>query len=120
MDLCALVRTICPCKKRRVVLLTDRQVGYAVVYLFVLVLFDVDVVDIERDDDEPDKEDITSDRTDLSKDSNGGLGFLLILYSILFNPVDSLSDCRFQRCSSSDSIKSDSPLFMERDGLLLR
>ena len=74
------------------------------VYLFVLVLFDVDVDDIERDDDEPDKEDITSDRTDLSKDSNGGLGFLLILYSILFNPVDSLSDCRFQRCSSSDSM----------------
>ena len=74
------------------------------VYLFVLVLFDVDVDDIERDDDEPDKEDITSDSTDLSKDSNGGLGFLLILFSMLFNSVGSLSDCSFQCWSSSDSM----------------
>ena len=76
-DVWALVRTICLCKKRRVVLLTERLVGYAVVYLFVLCLCFVD--EIERDEDEPDKEEITSERTDLSSDNNGGVGFLLML-----------------------------------------
>ena len=103
-EVCALVRTICLCKKRCVVLLIERLVGYAVVCLFVLCLFNVDVDEIERDNDEPDKEEITSERTDLSSDNNGGLVFLLILDSILFNPFRSVSGCIFQRLSSSVSI----------------
>ena len=102
-DVWALVRTICLCKKRRVVLLTERLVGYAVVYLFVLCLCFVDVDEIERDEDEPDKEEITSERTDLSSDSNGGVGFLLILFSMLDSFL-SVSGCIFQRLSSSVSM----------------
>ena len=100
-DVWALVRTICLCKKRRVVLLTERLVGYAVVYLFVLCLCFVD--EIERDEDEPDKEEITSERTDLSSDNNGGVGFLLMLLSILISFL-SVSGCIFQRLSSSVSM----------------